>query len=57
MESVCTLNVGLRMRIYNISFEAVKFAASFRDDVKLNLNVTCVMQGMWVLHVVTYTSA
>ena len=31
MESVCTFNVGLRMRMYNIS----KFAATFRDDVKL----------------------
>ena len=23
----------------------------------MNLNVTCVMQGMWVIRVVTYTSA
>ena len=32
METVRTFNVGLRMRML---YEAIKFAATFRDDVKL----------------------
>ena len=28
-------NVVLRMRIHNISLKAIKFAATFRDDMKL----------------------
>lgn len=39
MESVYTFNFGLRIRVYNIYLtswnEAISFAATFRDAVKL----------------------
>ena len=41
----------------NLSDTKLSPLLSTNNVSSMNLNVTCVVQGMWVIHVVTYTSA
>ena len=40
----------------NLSDMSLSPLLSTTSVLSMNLNVTCVMQGMWVIHVVTYMS-
>ena len=41
----------------NLSDRSLSALLSTNNFSCMNLNVTCVMQGTWVIHVVNYTSA
>ena len=46
-----------KKRKYNLSDTKLSPLLSTNNVSYMNSSVTCVMQGMWVIHVVTYTSA